>query len=184
MILEPSKRRLDDEVIVFDNLVRQGFHMVESSDLTIDFDHLAVALMTLGIFHASSFALENKIGAKVIDLYPKLVEENCYPKHRPNSMRFNGFLNAIKTGIAPMIEVISKFKNFSILSQIVETFQDKMIEIADLVLPSDTYQNFFGQADLQCNNLMFQCNENRKPIACKFVYFQFSRYALPDSWSH
>lgn len=168
---------IEEQMIVLENVMKKGFHMLTSPDLTMDHKYMMVALQSLAVFHASSFTFENKVGAKIIDLYPDLVEENAYPKHRPNSMRYIGFHNATKTGISPLIAEIPKYKNSIKLPEIIEKFHEKMLQIADLVLPSKEFPNCFNHGDLWCNNLMFKYDIKSLPIACKFVDFQLTRYS-------
>lgn len=166
-----------DQLIVLENVSLQGYRMAKKSGLTLDVEHILVALKTMGYFHASSFIYEKKVNAKLIDLFPKLLEENAYPKHLPNSMRHRGVHNAIKTGILPLIKEIPKYKNSPDLNQIVQKFEEVTLTIFDLIQPSNEYPNCFNHADIWSNNILFKYDENNRPTSSKFVDFQMSRYS-------
>lgn len=125
--------------------------------------------------HASFVIYEEKNGKFSSDDVGKL-KELAYPKD-PQSIRGIGFANGVKV-LTKLIELIPKYKNSPKIAKIKLQFPKICSKLLELVEPSKKYRNVLCHGDLWINNLMFKYDEE-KPIECKIIDFQLTRYAPP-----
>lgn len=164
----------DEHYIVLENL--KDHKTFESQQQTFDSEHFRVAIKTLAIFHASSLIYEQKFGS-LSSNEMDMLEEVSYPK-REGSIRCIQLESAVKV-LSKIIQLIPKYQNSSKLNEILEKFPLIMRSIYDFVETSDKYKNVISHGDLWLNNIMFKYDANEKVETCKFIDFQFARYAPP-----
>lgn len=162
--------------IVLENL--KDFRLFNSKQLVFDFEHCKMAVKTLAILHASTIIFEEKFG-KFSPEYLKILEETSYP-NKIGHIRTIQLDGAIKI-LTKLIQIIPKYQNTSqisdaIIVKISETFR----KIYMFVESSTKYRNVLSHGDIWVNNIMFKySSSNDKLEDCRFVDFQFSRYAPP-----
>lgn len=71
--------------LVFEDLSQKSFSIVDRQ-VGLDLDHCLIALRNLGIFHASSVALREKVS---IQLHLKLFDSNIFHVHRLGTLTKN-----------------------------------------------------------------------------------------------
>lgn len=162
-----------DNFLLFENLIENGFHMLPDNNY-FDFQHMKIAIETLGRFHAASIILEENGNFQIPEKYLECVKENSYPRDEKN-VRIVGFKNAI-SALLGIIERIPKYqKDYQVIC---EKFPNLMKKIFEFCEPSKIYRNVVSHGDLWCNNLMFSY-KNDEPINARLVDFQLTRYATP-----
>ncbi|XP_055551104.1 uncharacterized protein LOC129733331 [Wyeomyia smithii] len=166
----------DDRLLVFENLNLEGFRtIINTASGIFDKAHLQQALGALAKFHCASLTLETKTGKTLEQMFPKLLDENCWILKDDNP-RVNELENAIEV-LAELVEVIEK--DNPKLSEILLKLPDFVLQIYDLVKPSPIYRNVACHGDLWGSNLMFKYSDDGLPVDCLIVDYQFARYAPP-----
>lgn len=162
----------ENHFIVLENL--KNFSLYPSKIGVWDRNHFEIAVKTLGIFHASSVIYEEKFG-KITDDELKLLEELAYPQQKDH-IRNKGVENGIKT-LIELTKLIPKYKNSSKIDNIVDAIPETIRKIFEFVKTSKKYRNVLLHGDIWVNNVMFRYDENYVPVECKYIDFQFSRFA-------
>ncbi|XP_065075711.1 uncharacterized protein LOC135699394 [Ochlerotatus camptorhynchus] len=166
----------DDRLLVFENLALEDFRTIGGADMGIfDKAHLEQALKALARFHCASLMLETKTGRSLVELSPGALDENCWILKDANP-RVEELENAIQV-LCELVKVVEKDNEK--LTAILEKMPKFMLQIYDLVKPSDRYRNVACHGDLWGSNLMFKYSEAGLPVDCLIVDFQFARYAPP-----
>lgn len=160
-------------ILVLEDLQDQGFQMGADRDGIFDMEHLKCSLKALATFHGTSIILESKSGISIKEAYPLAAMENAYPEK--NEARLTNFRNGT-AALMEIIKILPKYK--SKLGMILERFPEKMKLIFEFTKTSSEFQNVFQHGDLWANNVMFK-HFNKRPIECRFVDFQLTRYAPP-----
>lgn len=168
------------DLIALENLNLNGF-VTSISGRGLDLDHLIVVMHTLARMNAASFALEEKRGQSIPKIFPGLLRENGYPSHDPAGYRQKGAQSMTRT-VQRIVKLMSekdlmRSDKYNVES-IIKMIPSIMNELFDLVKPSKKFRNVFNQSDLWANNILFKYTNDR-PIDCRVVDFQFSRYAPP-----
>ncbi|XP_055632461.1 uncharacterized protein LOC129772952 [Toxorhynchites rutilus septentrionalis] len=165
-----------DRLLVLENLSLKGYRTVCAADMGIfDKAHLVQALQALARFHCASLMLEMKTGRPLPEFCPGALDENCWIQ-KENNPRVEELQNAIEV-LCAMVKVIEK-ENEN-LPEILSKLPRFILQIYDLVKPSDVYRNTASHGDLWGSNLMFKYAESGLPEDCLIVDFQFARYAPP-----
>lgn len=164
-----------DDKLVFEHLGEMGFRMGAERSGLLDFEHLKCALSSLASLHGSSIAYEVKNQVKIPEQYPEIVKENAYPSD-VHSIRRQNFDHCVGA-LCEIIKIIPEFKDSNRLDYILNKFVEKMNTIFDIV-SDDKYLKVFSHGDLWANNLLFKY-ENDRPVQCRIVDFQLTRYAPP-----
>lgn len=146
------------DVLVYEDLQIQGYVLRENSHFNEE--SLRLALTALARFHAASFTLEEKLGKKLNDVFPKAFVEKMYCKS-------NKFGKNILVGYKTIILLAEKF---GLDAALVPKIYDKVYES---VRARDGECNVICHGDLWKNNLLFNDGEKK----CVLVDFQFLRYA-------
>lgn len=168
------------DLIVLENLGLNGF-VPPTSGRLLNMDHLSIVLQTLARMNAASLALEEKRKKSITEIFPNLLRENGYPSNNPPGYRQMGVQSMIRT-VQCFVKLMSeknllKYERYdteSIIKMIPTIFN----ELFELVKPSKNFRNVFNQSDLWANNIMFKY-VNSRPVDCRLIDFQFSRYAPP-----
>ncbi|KAL5281270.1 hypothetical protein ACFFRR_004966 [Megaselia abdita] len=162
-----------EDILVMEDLNEQGFRLGTGRDGIFDMDHLKCCLKALATFHGSSIVFEEKSGKSINQTYPLATTENAYPKD--NEARTTNFMNGT-AALMELIKVLPKYK--SQLDLILKKFPEKMKLIFEYTKTSSEFRNVFQHGDLWANNVMFK-HFNKRPVECRFVDFQLTRYAPP-----
>jgi hypothetical protein len=168
--------------------------LFENEESLLDLEHLMVALKSLAILHAAAVNYEAENGG-LLKNFPGCLEENSYR----DGLRKYRLENAIGVFLVCLPE-IAGLREETRFEEIVRKWPELMRKIYEFCRPSSRWRNVLLHGDLWRNNLMFRYLENgefsrqnfpfqtvkikrqispldpSKPIACKFVDFQFSRY--------
>lgn len=166
----------DDRLLVLENLALEGYRSVAGADMGIfDKAHLEQALKALARFHCASRMLETKTGRTLPELCPGALDENCWVL-KDNNPRVEELENAIQV-LCELVKVVEKGNPK--LHEILNKLPQFILQIYDLVKPSDKYRNVSSHGDLWGSNLLFKYSKATIPEDCLIVDFQFARYAPP-----
>ncbi|XP_055849139.1 uncharacterized protein LOC129914100 [Episyrphus balteatus] len=168
-----------DVVLVFEHLGEMEFQMAADRSGLLDYNHLECALSSLASLHASSIIFEATSQEKISEMFPEIIKENTYPSAEVNSAR-RDIVNNVVGALCEIIKIIPEFRQSNRLEYILKQFPQEMNRIFDLVKPTKTkYLNVFSHGDLWANNLLFKYEQDGRPVQCRFVDFQLTRYAPP-----
>lgn len=172
------------DLLVFENLSQLGFFNCEHKKKTIlDLEHCLEAAKALARLHSASIILESKpvFSAKPYNIYKEfgdILKENTYVSD-VKSPRKKWLDVSIRATLA-LMRLIPELKTPEKLAKINEQLPKIFLDLPNVVKASSKFCNVMGHGDIWANNMMFKY-ENGKPIDCRLVDFQFSRYA-PASW--
>lgn len=162
----------ENHFIVLENL--RDYKLYPSKINIWDLEHFKIAIKTLAVFHASSVIYEEKFG-KFSQNELNCLKETAYPQ-KEGHIRYIGVENRIKI-LMKLINLIPKYSNSSKLHDVLLVFPDTIRKIFKFAETSKKYRNVLLHGDIWINNVMFKYSEKGDPIECKYVDFQFSRYA-------
>ncbi|XP_058453317.1 uncharacterized protein LOC131431551 [Malaya genurostris] len=166
----------NNQLLVFENLEPKRFRTISNSGMgTFDKAHLEKALEVLAKLHSASLMLETKTGRTLPELYPGVLDENCWIR-KENNPRVEELENAIET-LCELVKVVER-ENEN-LANILETLPQFVLQIYELVKPSNIFRNVICHGDLWGSNLMFKYSDDGTPSECLIIDFQFARYAPP-----
>ncbi|XP_062142383.1 uncharacterized protein LOC133850339 [Drosophila sulfurigaster albostrigata] len=170
--IAPKCYYADNNLLIFENLIDQGYRMGAGRDGVLNYGQLHCALKTLAALHAGSI-IQDQTGKERLPL-----KENAYPLDVPKEhMRVVNFNQACEV-YKEFIKTLPKYQNQ--LNYILENFTQRMSIIFELSKTSTTRLNATLHADLWSNNILFQYGKHDdKPLQCRFVDFQLARYAPP-----
>ncbi|XP_022224506.2 uncharacterized protein LOC111075495 [Drosophila obscura] len=168
----------DKNLLVFENLVDQGYRMGTGRDGLLSYEQLHCCLKTLAAMHAGAIIQEQRSGKRLTQSQPLAVVENAYPSNKePDHLRMVNFNNGCSV-FKKLIKEMPKYQ--SKIDYILENFTDRMSYIFEAIKTSDKYQNTLSHGDLWANNIMFQYGKyGETPLHCRLVDFQLARYAPP-----
>ncbi|KAH8376655.1 hypothetical protein KR093_000616 [Drosophila rubida] len=162
----------DNNLLIFENLIDQGYRMGAGRDGVLNYEQLHCALKPLAALHAGSIIMDTQ-GKERIPL-----EENAYPLNVPKEhVRVVNFNQACEV-YKEVLKTLPKYQ--SQLEYILDNFTKRMSVIFELSTTSKRHLNATLHGDLWANNILFQYNkDDKKPLQCRFVDFQLARYAPP-----
>lgn len=162
----------DKNLLIFENLMDQGYRMAAGRDGLLGYRQLHCALKTLAAFHAGSIIRDQ--GNR-----PRLpLKENEYPSNVPaEHLRIVYFRQTCEV-YKEFIRALPKYQEQ--LDFILDNFTKRMSCVFELVRPSKTRLNTLLHGDLWANNILFQYSQyGDTPLQCRFVDFQLARYGPP-----
>ncbi|KAK7866692.1 hypothetical protein R5R35_003233 [Gryllus longicercus] len=170
---EKEPQSFEDAVLVMKNLKVHGFQLGNRTSL--DFDHFALAVQSLGRFHAFSYYLKEQDPDKFRNVIEKPIRETTYTPQNieicNNGLKIsqNRVLNALRTThsidnpyVTRLLKILER-KTYDLLT--------------DLVTPQEPLA-VLCHGDFLRNNVLFRY-EDGKPVEMKFIDFQTIRYASP-----
>ncbi|XP_062142404.1 uncharacterized protein LOC133850356 [Drosophila sulfurigaster albostrigata] len=170
--IAPKCYYADKNLLIFENLIDQGYRMGAGRDGLLNYGQLHCALKTLAALHAGSIIMHLQ-GKERIPL-----EEHAYPSNvRKEHMRIRYFYQTCEV-FKELIKTLPKYQ--SQLDYILSEVTQRMAIIFELCKASKTRLNVTLHGDLWANNILFQYDKyDEKPLQCRFVDFQLLRYAPP-----
>ncbi|KAH8377834.1 hypothetical protein KR093_007294, partial [Drosophila rubida] len=170
--IAPKCYYADKNLLIFENLIDQGYRMGAGRDGVLNYEQLHCALKTLAALHAGSIIMDTQ-GRERIPL-----EENAYPSNVPSeNMRIRYFYQTCEV-FKELIKTLPKYQ--SQLDYILSRVTTRMHTIFELCKASQTRLNVTVHGDLWANNILFQYDKcDQTPLQCRFVDFQLLRYAPP-----
>ncbi|KAF5287314.1 hypothetical protein FQR65_LT02187 [Abscondita terminalis] len=157
-----------NDVIVFDDLKRQGFR-AGSQRVPFNFEELLVVVRKLAIYHACNIVLEEHRNFR-LNTFQDALEESFFPLDNHNTSSLS-----IKLGVDTVPYQLELFPDLKFS----ENKLRKAFETCyHLVKPSDTYRNVVCHGDLWADNIMMKYKDG-KPIDCRIIDYQILRYCPP-----
>ncbi|KAH8232278.1 hypothetical protein KR032_003286, partial [Drosophila birchii] len=162
-----SKKPLEEEVIVLEDLGRQGFRNV-NRQLGLDLQHTEAVLAKLAQFHAASAVRYQLKGA-----YPAVYNRNLCSKQ-------DDFKEFRHNQVKAFVEAMPLYEA-SDLAQSVESFGRQADDMFQQYAPQIEGEfRVLNHGDAWCNNFMFQYDETTGKLReTYFVDLQMSRFSSP-----
>ncbi|KAM8716799.1 hypothetical protein ACLKA7_003637 [Drosophila subpalustris] len=170
--IAPKCYYADNNLLIFENLIDQGYRMGSGRDGLLNYEQLYCCLKTLAALHAGSIIQDQEKKERI-----PLVE-NSYPANVPpehlRKVNFNQACEVFKE----ILKTLPKYESH--LDFILANFTKRMSIVFELSKTSKTRLNATSHGDLWSNNILFQYgNYGETPLQCRFVDFQLARYAPP-----
>ncbi|XP_046749907.1 uncharacterized protein LOC124413404 [Diprion similis] len=156
--------------LIIEDLTPEAFRMADRL-AGLDLDHCLLAIRNLAIFHASSVALTEK-NPEAVTKY----KEGIFHKNRPSTLTA-----MFKLGTQTLAKQVAEWSELSprIAEKILnlsETIYEKGCEAA---LFREEDFNVLNHGDFWINNMLFQYDNQQKPVGYRFVDFQVCHYGSP-----
>ncbi|XP_034952429.1 uncharacterized protein [Chelonus insularis] len=165
---------LDDNLIVLEDMSTQGYKMTDKFT-PFDFDHCKIMMSTLAKFHAKSLIFEEVHKKNLNNEFSYCLHETLWPTQ--DGLAKKTFHAAVK-GVISMIDLIPGLKGLK-KSQLKKKFIELSTHHAENLKPSKHHRNVICHGDLWANNILFQYDNQEKPISCCLIDFQLARYNPP-----
>lgn len=172
----------EDFVIILDNLLLENFNTIDKH-VCLDFDTISVVLSSLSNLHAASLIYEEKLTKernskyRLIDDYEKNFVDTFY-NNREDFINKLGVYASIKC-ILKEIEIFGLDNKLRSGKDFKSTANKVCHKIFDIVKPSTKFRNVVCHGDLWNTNFLIKYDKESRPLQCKFVDFQCSRYLPP-----
>ncbi|KAL0276414.1 UNVERIFIED_CONTAM: hypothetical protein PYX00_003997 [Menopon gallinae] len=161
-------------VLVLEDLTAENFGMKKESGF-FDRDHVEQALKAVAALHAGSVVFERKKQIELDKLLPSCFEEiiNSTKENSPTYMWKGRQILDLTTAVDFLDKYTPEEKK-----RAKDRLPDVINNIYSLSKKSEKWPNVFVHGDMWHNNILFRYEEGR-PVDCRIVDFQFSRYAPP-----
>ncbi|KAH8271694.1 hypothetical protein KR044_001391 [Drosophila immigrans] len=170
--IAPKCYYADNNLLIFENLIDQGYRMGAGRDGVLNYEQLHCALKTLAALHAGSI-IQDKNGKERLHL-----EENAYPLNVPKDHKRVVNFNQACEVYKEIVKTLPMYQDK--LDYILDNFTKRMSIVFELSKTSKKRLNATLHADLWGNNILFQYGKyDETPLQCRFVDFQLARYAPP-----
>lgn len=172
------------DLLVFENLATLGYFNCEYNKKTIlDLDHCVEGAKALARLHAASIILETKPvdstkSHNILQEFGNILKENTYVSDIKNPRK--KWLDVSVRATLALMRLVPELKSVDKQTKINEALPKIFLDLPNVVKASSRYRNVMGHGDIWSNNMMF-LYEDGKPVDCRLVDYQFSRYA-PASW--
>uniref|UniRef100_A0A182PF65 CHK domain-containing protein n=1 Tax=Anopheles epiroticus TaxID=199890 RepID=A0A182PF65_9DIPT len=166
----------EEQLLVMNNLKSEGYSVVKREGGLLELSFVQEALETLATLHAGSIVLEAKLGKRLPELYPAVLDENAWVQ-TPTSTRMKDVANVIKL-YTELVKICVQWQGAQ-KQTILERLAPLIRKIYTYVEPSTAFRNCLNHGDLWCNNIMFKCDGQGRPTGCALVDYQLSRYVPP-----
>lgn len=161
----------EDDIIVVEDLRPHGYKLTKEK-VFLDFDHCALAMKSLGRFHALSYAKKQENMEEFLKIVGKLKDVR-WGDEDEDSKKF--MMSAIQRGISPLIE---SGEHVEVLTGFLNKLQDPHLFMRQLKTPEEPMA-VICHGDFNRNNIFFKYDDADKPIGVKFFDVATSRYASP-----
>ncbi|RZF41815.1 hypothetical protein LSTR_LSTR005277 [Laodelphax striatellus] len=161
-----------NDYFVFEDLSSQGYRH-SSSKTFLDFDHCALAMKHIGMFHALSYAKKHEgCGNELKILSKKFISKQS--KERLSALSEFYYLCG-KRGVDP---VVREGISVEVLSEFLKNYDDLFkfyYSLVDAVEP----EAVICHGDFCRNNIFFKYDEDGRPVSVKFYDLQTPAYTSP-----
>lgn len=162
----------EDDIIVVEDLRTHGYKLTKEK-VFLDFDHCALALKSLGRFHALSYAKKQENMEEFLKIAGKLKDVRWGDEDDEDGKKF--MMSSIERGILPLIE---SGEHVKVLKGFLNKLQDPHLFMKQLKTPEEPMA-VICHGDFNRNNIVFKYDDSDKPIGVKFFDVATSRYASP-----
>ncbi|XP_049548919.1 uncharacterized protein LOC125959927 [Anopheles darlingi] len=171
------------ETIVFDDLKALGYRLYDRTKGGLDFEHCALVMEKIGLFHAASMAFVVK-GSKELELFTNRYAHGLV--RAGDDVQRNPALGMFQSGLEKFLEVAKDWPelNRTILAKL-EALQPLYTQrIIECYTAEDSTPDGFkvlNHGDLWSSNMMFRydADDSNDAREVMFVDYQLSNYASP-----
>lgn len=161
---------IEDNIIVLEDMVSNGYQMVDDKFSPFDFQHCEIVMETLGKFHAKTMIFEERNKMNLMEF--------CNEKKIDILLNDNNLQEGVSSlygkltqGVSYCAENTFKFDS-STCEKFNNIFDEVVSKMAEIL--NSKGRKVQDHGDLWSNNMMFKYNDG-KPIKCCFIDFQTTR---------